>query len=148
MNRSIIAAWVCIVWALWLGGLAAIFLFVTRLFIVSHALGAQAAPQLFLVFEKYQLLLAGLALLGAALLRIALRSPRATLLFTFFALAAALAAYEPLFVTGRLETLRQANQTHTPEFQRLHTEASAIYTTETLILLAAGFILPTAIRPS
>jgi hypothetical protein len=146
MVRSIVAGWVCIVWALWLGGLGAIFLFVTRLFLVDHDLGAQAAPVLFLVFEKYQLFLAGVALLGTAGLRIAYRSGGASRLFCYFALAAALAAFEPLAITPKIEALRQEGLTHTPDFQRLHGEASTVYVVETLILLAAGFAIPAAIR--
>jgi hypothetical protein len=145
--RSILAGWVCIAWALWLGGLGAIFLFVTRLFIVDHDLGTQAAPVLFVVFERYQLLVAGFALIGTASLRLALRSSNATAFFWMLGLAAVLAALEPIAITSQLEQLRLAGQTQSPQFQRLHHEATIVYSTETLILLAAGFALPGAIRP-
>ena len=144
--RSILAGWVCIAWALWLGGLGAIFLFVTRLFQVDHDLGAQAAPVLFLVFERYQLMVAALALIGTALLRISFRSSRATILFWMLGAAAALAALEPIAITSHLEQLRIAGQMHSAQFQRLHQTAGVVYTTETLILLAAGFALPGAVR--
>jgi hypothetical protein len=148
MIRSILAGWVCIAWGLWLGSLGALFLFVIRLFSADYDLGAHAAPVLFVVFEKYQLILAALALIGAALLRIVLKSRQAILLLCMLSAAAILAALQPLALTGRLESLRQAGQTHTPEFQRLHSEASTVYTIETLIVLAAGFVIPTAIRPN
>jgi len=145
--RSILAGWVCIAWALWLGGLGAIFLFVTRLFLVDNDLGVRAAPVLFLVFERYQLLVAGLALIGTALLRIVLRSSGATILFWLLGAAAVLAALEPIAITSRLEQLRTTGRTNTPQFEHLHQDATIVYSTETLILLAAGFALPGAIRP-
>jgi hypothetical protein len=47
-----------VAWALWLGGTVAILVLVQHLFKTDRDLAAQAAPQLFLTFEKYQLTLA------------------------------------------------------------------------------------------
>jgi hypothetical protein len=146
MIRSILAAWVCVAWGLWLGGLGALFLFVTQLFRANHDLAAQSAPILFLTFEKYQLLLAMALMLGMALWRICGQTRRLAILFWIFALASMAAALEPMAVTRRLEILRATGQTASPEFQKWHRVAGIVYSTETLVLLAGGLLIPGAIR--
>jgi hypothetical protein len=146
MMRNFLAGWVCVAWGLWLGGLGALFLFVTRLFQTDHDLGAQAAPVLFLNFEKYQLLVAMALLVGMALWRIAAGTRRLAILFWIFGAVSVAAALEPIGVTRRLEALRLAGQTASPEFQKWHQVAGVVYSGETLLLLAAGFLLPGAIR--
>lgn len=142
MVRSILAGWVCILWGMWLGGLGALFLFAMRLFAVDRDLAVRAAPTIFLVFEKYQLLLAVLALVATAALRIITRSVRVTVVFWLLAAAAVAAAVEPVAITSRMQQLRQAGRVASPQFQQLHRAATILYSTETLILLAAGFVLP------
>jgi len=144
MVRSILAEWVCILWGMWLGGLGTLFLFGMRLFAVDRDLATRAAPTIFLVFEKYQLLLAVLALVATVGLRIITRSVRVTVLFWLLAAAAMLAAIEPIAITSRMQQLRQAGRAASPQFQQLHRSATLVYATETLILLAAGFALPWA----
>jgi hypothetical protein len=146
MIRNFLAGWVCVAWGLWLGGLGALFIFVTRLFQTSHDLGAQAAPVLFLSFEKYQLLVAMALLLGMALWRIVGGTRRLAILFWIFGVASMAAAIEPMAVTRRLENLRMAGETASPEFQKWHRVAGIVYSGETLLLLAAGFMLPGAIQ--
>jgi hypothetical protein len=147
MIRSILSAWVCIFWALWLGGLGALFLIAIQLFSTDRDLGIQAAPIIFQVFEKYQILLAAAALIATAAWRIASGSIRVTVLFCFLALAAAAAALEPLALTRPMERLRLTGQTDSPQFKKLHGESMAVYLGETVVLLIGGFFLPWAMQP-
>jgi hypothetical protein len=119
---------------LWLGGLVALFIFVLTLFHEDHALAVQTAPKLFGVFEKYQLLLAGAALLCVIPLQ---RFVLTALLFLAFFGAIA----SPLYFTPRLVQMQVLQETHTPQFARLHGDSMLIYTADAVLLLGAGLIL-------
>src|SRR5271155_2194217 len=105
MLRNLAACLVCIAWALWFGGLGALFLFATRLFNQDRQTALKAAPILFLVFERYQLLLAAAALVGTVAWRILGASVRVTVLFALLAAATVPAALSPILITSRLEQL-------------------------------------------
>ena len=74
-------------WAFWLGGLIAVFVLVTDLFKVDRPTALVAAPRMFVHFERFELLLATVALIATAIWRI--REPRTSLsmLFLFLAIA-------------------------------------------------------------
>jgi hypothetical protein len=142
MVRRLAGSLVCISWALWFGGLGALFLFVTRLFTQDRPTALKAAPMMFLVFERYQLLLAAAALLGTVCLRILGGSTRVTFLFALLAVATLPAAISPIFVTSKMETLRLQGQSSSEQFKKLHGISMMIYSGETLVLLVAGAALP------
>jgi hypothetical protein len=144
MLRTTAAALVCIAWGLWFGGLGAIFLFVTRLFSVDRDLAIKTAPQLFLVFERYQIVLAAASLLGAVAWRVVLPSPRATTLFWMLAIAAVMAAVGPMLVTDRMLKLWANGQSASPQFHRLHGWSMLLYSAQGLVLLVTGLLLPWA----
>jgi hypothetical protein len=146
MLRTFASVLVCIAWGLWFGGLGALFLFATRLFAEDREVALKAAPILFLSFERYQLLLAAAALLGAVVWRILTGSIRATVIFSLLALATVPAALSPMLITSRMEALRTQGQSSSPEFKKLHGISMIVYSGETLILLAAGTALPWAMR--
>jgi hypothetical protein len=146
MLRKLAACLVCIAWALWFGGLGSLFLFVTRLFSADRPTALKAAPMMFLVFERYQLLLAAAALVGTVAWRILTGSARVTVLFTLLAIATATAALGPIFVTSRMEQIRLQGQSSSPEFKKLHGISMIVYSGQTLVLLAAGFTLPWALH--
>ncbi len=127
---------------MWFGGLAALFLFVTQLFAVDRAMAKQAAPQLFHVFEKYQILLAAVALLGTLAWRVISGSARTTMLFCLLGVASLAAACGPILTSTRMNQLIAQDQSDTPEFRKLHGESMMIYSSELLLLLAAGLMLP------
>lgn len=137
---------VCIAWALWFGGLGTLFLLVTSLFAEDRATALKAVPRMFLVFERYQLLLAAAALLGAVAWRVLAKSVRVTALFWMLAAASAPAALGPMLITSRMEQLRLSGESSSPEFKKLHGESMIVYCAETIILLAAGLTLPWAMR--
>jgi hypothetical protein len=146
MLRRIAAGLVCIAWALWFGGLGSLFLFVTRLFAEDRPIALEAAPRMFLAFERYQLLLAMAALLGAVVWRVLAKSMRVTVLFWMLAVASIPTAIGPMFLTSRMEQLRARGESSSPEFKKLHGESMIVYCAETLVLLAAGLTLPWAMR--
>ena len=136
-----------IAWALWLGGLVALFIFVQRLFAPeSRSIALEAAPRMFLVFEKYQLILAGISLLATFGWRLRHPSRRLGALFLLLALTTCGAATSAGLITPRLEALRLADQTHTPQFRRLHGESMMVFSSEVLLLLIAGLVLPAALH--
>jgi hypothetical protein len=146
MLRRIAAGLVCIAWALWFGGLGSLFLLVTRLFAEDRDTALKAAPRMFLVFERYQLLLAAAALVGAVAWRVLAKSVRVTVLFWMLAVAALPAALGPILITAHMEQLRLRGESSSPEFKKLHGESMIVYCAETLILLVAGLTLPWAMR--
>jgi hypothetical protein len=131
---------------MWFGGLVSLFLFVTRLFAEDRPTALLAAPRMFLAFERYQLLLAMAALLGAFVWRVLAKSVRVTVLFWMLAAASVPAALGPVFLTSRMEQLRVRGESSSPEFKRLHGESMIVYLGETLILFAAGLTLPWVMR--
>ena len=140
------AGLVCVAWGLWFGGLGALFLFATRLFNEDRETAIKAAPIMFLVFERYQLLLAAAALLGVVGWRIGGGSIRVTVLFSLLAIAAIPTALNPILITSRMEQLRLQGQSSSEQFKKLHGISMIVYSGETLILLAAGLTLPWALR--
>lgn len=138
-----------LIWSLWLGGLIALFIAVTSLFDTfadDHHLAGIAASGIFGRFNRYQLVLAALALIGSFAWRVGSGKSSVTVLFTCFALASFAAIMIAGIITPRLESLRLENQTHTPEFTRLHGIAMLIYLAEVVFLFIGGLILPSLIR--
>jgi hypothetical protein len=129
--RTLCNAVAHVAWALWLGGLVSLFIFVGTLFSEDHALAAQTAPRLFHVFERYQLALAAVALLSAI-------CRRTTLAAVLFCLASVGAVVSPLMITPRIMELQRLGQTHTAQFATLHGRSMMVYSADTLLVLGAG----------
>ena len=131
-------------WALWFGGLMTVFVLVNHLFSVDRATAVVAAPRMFLAFERYQLLLAAVALIATVAWR--LTDPRGmlTTLFVFFAIASIGAIINAIIITPKLETLRKAGESSGPAFRALHGRSMATFVLEAIALLLAGGILMVA----
>lgn len=137
---------VCFAWALWLGGLIALFLFVQTLFARNRPLAVQAAPVLFLAFERYELFLGALALVATIGWRLAVPSRALTLLLVMLVLAAAGAIVSSITITGPMEQLRAIGQSDSAEFKRLHGYSMMVYVSQAALLAIAGLLLPGALR--
>jgi hypothetical protein len=133
-------------WALWLGGLAALFLFATHFFAYDRDLARQAAPQLFLAFIDYQWIVAGAALLFTMLWLMLQPSRSLAVMLVMLTLSSAGAGVCSLAIIPRMENLRVKGQTADPDFKRLHGESMVIYLGQTVCLLVAGGVLPAAVR--
>ena len=140
---SLVAA---LAWGLWFGGLMALFLFVQTMFDRSRTVAVDAAPMLFLAFEKYQLALAAVAVLATFAWWVTTRSGRVLAFGLCLALAVLGAVASPTLITPRLERLRLTGQSDTPEFRALHGRSMMIYVCEAAVLLIGGIILPVALR--
>jgi hypothetical protein len=133
-------------WSLWFGGMIALLLFVTVLFKANRPIAVEAAPVMFVAFGRAQLLLGACALIGAFAWWTLSRRRVVMTLFTLFAISAALAAGSLSLVVTPMEQLRAEGLRESPQFKRLHGVSSAIYLGEAMLLLAAGAILPGAMR--
>lgn len=132
--------------ALWLGGTIALFIFVSATFQHSRELGQAANPVLFQKWEAWRLMLAGVAVVSA-LAWWWMGRGRLKLTFAALLVIATIAALiSAKMVSPRIEALRVAGQTSTPEFKSAHGKSMMVYSTEALMLLVAGIILPLAQR--
>jgi len=132
---------VTLAWALWLGGMVALIVFVQVLFSGDRQIAPNAAPMLFVAFGRVQLLLGAIALLGTFAWWVLARRRAVMMLFTLFAISAALAAASSTLVTAPMERLREQGRRDSPAFARLHRWSTSLYMGELLLLLAAGAIL-------
>src|SRR5262245_9260876 len=102
-------------WALWLGGLIALFVFVQTLFRNDRDVAVLAAPQLFVVYEKYHLILAAVALLTTVAWRISAPSRAVLGAFILLAIAACAGVAVALWFIEPMEALRQQGLSGSPE---------------------------------
>jgi hypothetical protein len=148
--RKILPTLLVMTWALWLGGLATLFIAVTSLFATfdaDHTLAGLAASGIFARFNRYQLLLAAVSLIGSFVWRITSKRSGVTGLFFCFGLAAFAAIVVAGIITPHLEAMRLAQKTHTPEFGRLHGISMMLYFFEMVSLVGSGVLFPILIRP-
>jgi hypothetical protein len=151
--RRIFSIVLAVGWALWFGGIVALFLFVTTLFGVDRAAGLpkgqgiapEAAPHLFHAFERYQLILAAACLVAAVALRIMTKAGVFAAVFLLLSLATVGAVVEPMFISAKLRALGEAGQRGGVEFMRWHGYSMIVYVAQAAALLIAGLILPTAL---
>jgi hypothetical protein len=103
---------------------------------------------MFAVFETYQLLVAAVALVAAAIWRLVSPGRAAiTFIFMMFAVSAVATIASALAIRPPLERLRIEGQTATPQFERLHKLSERLYSAQMLVLLAAGVVIPIALAP-
>ncbi len=128
-------------WALWFGGVMGLFLSVQVLFHqTERPIFLESAPKLFIAFERYQLFLAAATLLTTFAYRLIAPARRLTALFVLFAIATLGAVVETTQITPRIEAMRIAGQTHTPEFLRMHGVSMAVYMLVAITLLIGGVL--------
>lgn len=137
--------------ALWFGGLVATFLFGADLFLqLPRSIAGPAASMMFVVFGKYQMIVAALAILSCGLLLTLRPAPVLLPLLLLLVLAGCLALTTTLGFMPIMQNLRARGQVDSPEFQSLHHRSVVAMSTEAVLLLLATALLPAAIiaRPS
>jgi hypothetical protein len=146
--RSLISSLFVIVWGLWFGGMIMLFIAVMRMFAVdpSRELAIRANPVLFHVFERYQLVLAGIALVLIFAWILLRRSGVKIAMFVVLVIASLAASVSSVWITPRIDRLQAEQRTRTPEFRRAHGQSMGVYTLSALMLLVSGMLLPVAIR--
>lgn len=149
MVKRALPTLLAVVWSLWLGGLVALFICVQSLFNTfagDHSLAGLAASGIFWRFNRYQLVLAAIALIGSFFWRIGSGRSAVTGLFFCFGLASFAAIVVAGIVTPHLEAMRIAHETHSSQFIQLHGISMMLYLSEVVCLLIGGVLLPYLIR--
>ena len=132
---------IVLIWSLWFGGIIALFVFVQTLFTaVPRDTFIQTAPHLFFAFERYQLILAAIALSLTVLWRVT-GGVRANAVFVSLAIATLLAVLSTAVITPRIEQLRVSGQTQSDQFKKMHGLSMCVYLAESIAVLVAGIIL-------
>ncbi|MGN6726339.1 MAG: hypothetical protein ACTHLZ_10505 [Tepidisphaeraceae bacterium] len=132
--RTALASAVMIVLGLWLGGLVTLVIFVASLFVHDRTLASNAAPWLFHVFERYQLGLAGAAIVLLAISAAAMRTWQLAVATTAAVVAALLAVFEISYITPHVLSSRAIDPA---TFEHYHHMASTNYSIETVFVLIA-----------
>jgi hypothetical protein len=148
-------------WGLWVGGLAALFIFVLTLFhgtapatedlpvtaqmAAKRDIAVQAAPQLFLAYQKYHLILAAIALVATVAWRIVSPSKLVLVNFILLAVAACCGVAVAIWIMGPMQTLREHGLSGSDQFKRLHGQSMMLFTAQAAMLLVSGIVLPLAI---
>jgi hypothetical protein len=131
---------------LWLGGLIALFTFVSALFKHDRTIAVQAAPVLFDAFTVVQLFVAPIGLIALLAWRTVVRSRRVSALIVLFGLCLASAAYVTLAIIPEMTSIRQAGQSgDSSRFKQLHGRSMIFYGSQTIALLIAAIMWPGAI---
>jgi hypothetical protein len=132
--------------ALWLGGLMALFLFVSALFKHARTVATQGAPVLFDVFAIYQLGVGFIGLLALLIWRATIRSHLVGAIIVMFALSLGCAAYVTFSVIPEMTAISEAGQSgDSPRFRQLHGRSMIFYSAQTIALLLSAIMLPGAI---
>jgi hypothetical protein len=145
MIRKFAAGLVCLSWGLWFGGMSALFLFVTRLFAVDRDMAIHAAPVLFASFEKFQYVVGPIALLAVSLWRLDMRSKSVTALVYLIFLTFIVLIVGSIFFVHPMFALIQQSLGDSDQFKKLHGLSMLMYSTQELLLILIGLILPSAI---
>src|SRR3954466_15050091 len=138
MLRRLVSTLAVLAWALWFGALMALFLFVTTLFHNDRDIAVQAAPQLFVAFQKYHLIVATIALVAVVAWRIVSRSKLVVPIFILLGLAAGCGVAVAVWIIGPMEALREHGFSGSAEFKRLHGLSMMLYMGQALLLLISG----------
>ena len=138
---------VLLAWGLWFGAIVMVFVAVTSLFgtfAEAPQVAGAAAAGIFRRFEVLQLAAAAVALVGAFALRSRTRAGVAgTAAVAILALAMGGAFASSFVLTPRIDDLRRKGvPSSSPEFKSLHRASSAVYSSQAVLLLAAGMLLP------
>ncbi len=127
--------------SLWLGGLVALFIFAQKLFAAfprgTSNVAIQANPQLFLVFERYQLVLATISLICASVLAYRVGGRVIVAMLVLVMLSTIPAVVSATVVTPKMEELRLQGLSSDPHFRRLHGRSMMLYSASTLLLVGA-----------
>lgn len=129
----------CVSWALWFGGMIALFIFVSRLFITNRDVAVNAAPVLFQSFAIYQIIVGMIACACGTLL--ARMTAQKTLAIGTVLMAISLGLSLILRMwTLEMMTLNRSLVSDVARFQTLHHSTTNLYTTSAVLLLIAGIM--------
>ena len=133
-------------WGLWLGGLTALFLFVTQLFHQDRPTAVVAAPIMFARFERIQLMLAAVSLIAVGGLRLIEHRMVHSVVFTFLAVSTLGLVISATLIRPKMERLRLAGESSGPQFRLMHGQSMALYSLQAAALALAGLFIPAAMN--
>jgi len=143
--RYLLCLIVTVAWALWFGATIATFVFALNLFHTHADIAGEANSAMFVVFGKYELVLAGIAIAAAGMLLVSYPTKAAVILVAWLVFTGAIATFGALGFTPRMEILRTQGKQHSDEFKRLHGQSMITMTTQSAMLLLSGAILLVAV---
>ena len=129
----------------WFGGLVALILFVSTLFVKARATAVDAAPVLFHVFERYQLGLAAVTLTALVARRLIEVSRGKTIALAMTLAATLLAVLQVAVITPKINAARNVDR---PTFDRYHGLSTKNYTVIAALVLGAWMVTSAAARKS
>src|SRR4051794_1993053 len=145
--RTIAAAPLIVASGLWLGGLVALALFAPAVFKAldpDRATAGVATSAMFVLFARYQLVLAAAALLAAFLAYVVERRGVIMVLFALLALGAIGASINSFLFVPKMEELRRAGESTGDAFKTMHVQVRWLYTGIMLAVLGGMLLIPAA----
>ena len=101
---------------------------------------------MFVIFGKYELILAAIALAACGMWLVSYPAPGVVALLALFIVAAGIATVVGLGLTTEMESLRVQGKIKTEEFKSLHGKSMMAMTGQCVVLFAAGAMLVRAAR--
>jgi hypothetical protein len=129
---------VTVAWALWFGATIATFVFALNLFHTHPTIAGEANSAMFVVFGKYELILAAITIAAAGMLLVNYPSKPVVILIAWLVFTGAIGMFGALGLTPRMEILRTQNKQHTDEFRHLHGKSMIAMTVQSGMLLLCG----------
>jgi putative copper export protein len=130
-------------WAVWFGGILAVFLIATMMFQrFERQRAGETNVEIFRTFERAQIGVAALTL-GAATVQYLRHktTPRAWVIILISAAVAGV-ILAVLYVSPQMHALRDQGMSESPAWRKLHGMSMGLYAFQAVILLIAGLVLP------
>jgi hypothetical protein len=136
MTRALAALVLQFALALWLGGLVWLFATVSQVFAIDRAVAIRVAPAFFNAFNRYQLVLGGIAVVAAVVMWRSTRR-RGWIIPVASAVTALIVVGVIFYVTSKLEGLREAGLSGGQTFRDMHGTSMVLYLTATALVTVA-----------
>lgn len=132
--------------SLWFGGLVTLFLSVSAVFaaFADRATAGTAAAAMFARFEVFQMVVGGLLAASSIAVWAITRSKLRLIFLCCVILAGVLAVVSHFGVSARLQAMREARETQSQEFKRLHGVSMMVYVSQTGLLGIGAVVVAVA----
>ncbi len=134
-------------WALWFGGTIATFVFGLNLFHTHPDIAGAANSSMFVVFSRYELILAGIAVLATGMLLVTYPAKTPLAILAALIVAGGMAITVSLGLIPHMEALREQGKQHTDEFKKYHGKSMMAMTMQSAMLLLGGAAIVAAGKP-
>jgi hypothetical protein len=148
--RYVASALLVLSTGLWIGGIVALAMFAMTVFKAldpDRATAGVATSAMFVLFSKYQLVLAAVSLFAAFLAYLQDRRRVYTAIFALLALAAVGAVAYSLHYIPRMEEIRKAGEATGDAFKAMHRQVSTLFQVILALVLGGVLLIPKVTRP-